>query len=184
MQTFAYILVLFILIIIVYQDFKYKAVSWVIFPVLLILSLYLGFIQIGWQSLWAYFLINFGFLFIQFFLLTIYISVKNKKLTDLTKGYLGLGDILFLLVLCLFFSPVNYILFYLFSLITILIVYLLYNTFILACQSSSAGKKSKHRILIKEQVPLAGGIAFILICFIIFKLINQNVYFYSDLLHY
>ena len=172
MQTFAYILVSFILIIIVYQDFKYKAVSWVIFPVLLIPPLYLGFVQVGWERLWICFVTNFGFLFIQFFLLTIYISIKNKKLTDLTKGYLGLGDILFLLVLCLFFSPVNYIVFYLFSLIIILAVYLLYNIF----------KRSKQRTLFKQQIPLAGSIAIVLIILVVYKLVVSRIEFYTDIL--
>jgi len=190
MKTFAYILVLIILSIIVYQDFKYKAVSWFLFPVLFVPPLYLGFVQVGWERLWMYFVTNFGFLLIQFLLLIIYLSIKNKKITILTKGYLGLGDILFLIVLCLFFSSVNYILFYLFSLIAILIAYLLYNTFRSACRRevvcnfSTAGVNSRQKNLFKEEIPLAGGIALILICLILFKFINQNVDFYSDLLLY
>ena len=72
-----------------YQDLRYRAVYWLIFPVLL--ALLVG-VTLG-ESLGREILIssslNLAFLMLQLMLLTIYFSMKNKKWVNITKNYLG-----------------------------------------------------------------------------------------------
>ena len=58
---------------------------------------------------------------LQLLLLTIYFSMKNKKWVNITKDYLGWGDILFLLTVAFFLSPMNYLFFYVGSLLVVLL---------------------------------------------------------------
>ncbi|MNS43960.1 Type IV leader peptidase family protein [compost metagenome] len=117
------------LLIIAYQDFKSREVHWFLFPLLLILSL---------SKLWYIdqlkevfsFLINVLMVLVQLLLLTFYFSVKEKKLINIADNYLGWGDILFLFNLCFLLSPVNFILFYLVSLLATIICFLVYKAFV------------------------------------------------------
>ena len=122
-----------------YQDLRYRAVYWLIFPVLL--ALLVG-VTLG-ESLGREILIssslNLAFLMLQLMLLTIYFSMKNKKWVNITKDYLGWGDILFLLTVAFFLSPMNYLFFYIGSLSLVLLFTL-----------ATIGNNNKHRI------PLAG----------------------------
>ena len=84
---------------------------------------------------------NLTFLLIQFFLLLMYLSIKNRRLITLTDGLIGWGDILFLLSLALYFSFLNFMLFYIFSLITVIAAWLTWQAF----------NNKQH-----EHIPLAG----------------------------
>jgi len=104
-----------------YQDMRYRAVYWICFPVLAALLFVLKQQEMQWKE--ALIETGYGIVFFgtQLVLLWIYFSLKNRKLTDITSGYLGLGDILFLMAITFYLSPVNYILFYIGSLIVVLI---------------------------------------------------------------
>jgi len=106
---------------IVYQDFKYRGIYWFCFPTLSILLGTMKVIDFGFYMLWTDAIIVISFLFLQFFCLWCYFAIKHRKLIDLTKGFIGWGDILFFIVLCFYFSPLDYIIFYIFSLFSALI---------------------------------------------------------------
>lgn len=93
------------------QDYRYRGVSWFLFPLLAIAAL------IGlWQDENLYFfmplmMINLAFVLFLLAGLTIYFSLKNRKIVRIADVYLGWGDILFFVVLAVFFSPLNFLLF-------------------------------------------------------------------------
>lgn len=96
------------------QDFKFRAISWYLFPLLVAALLVMN----RSFSLNDCF-INFGFIALVFVLLTGWFSIKEGSMVNLTERHLGIGDILFLLCLAFFFSPINFFLFYLCSLLLI-----------------------------------------------------------------
>ncbi len=137
------LLLLIALLGIIYEDFNYRGIHW-----WWLLLLLLGIL--GWRP-WNYeqVAINWGFLISQFVLLTAYFSLKRKTLTNIIDQYLGLGDILFLFVIAILFSPFNFLLFFVASLMTSLLVFLVYQHLF---PTTSA-----------PTIPLAGAMAIILI---------------------
>jgi len=136
-----------------FQDIKSRSVYWSLFPVLTGLLLTLHYFESSGQALWwrpAVF--NLGFFIGQLLLVTAYFSIKNKTLTNITKGLLGIGDVLFMLSIAFYLSIFNFLFFYIASLILVLITWL-------AWQAVSSNK-SKH-------IPLAGLQAFVFILFLI-----------------
>lgn len=125
----------------VYQDFKYRGIYWWMFPVLFLLMATATVQVLGFTETIAQAGKSVLFLVLQFVVLTGYISIKQKKLTNIFDGFFGLGDLLFLVVLCVGFSFLNYVLFYLLSLMLIILF-----TAIFGYQSTAHGKK----------IPLAG----------------------------
>ncbi|MEL6863598.1 MAG: hypothetical protein AAFP19_04225 [Bacteroidota bacterium] len=91
---------------IIYEDFRYRAIHW-IWVALLALGAAL-FFPLHWPSVG----LNLGFLAIQGILLTLYFSIRQGTWINITHDYLGIGDVVFFLPLCLLFSPVNLILFF------------------------------------------------------------------------
>ncbi|QKJ31057.1 hypothetical protein HQ865_15275 [Mucilaginibacter mali] len=77
---------------------------------------------------YGYVLQNIGFdlcfLSIQLLLVSVYFSIKSRKWVWITREMLGWGDILFLVSIACYLSPVNYILFYVASLVLILVAYI------------------------------------------------------------
>lgn len=109
--------ILLVLCTIAYQDFKYRAVYWICFPLLAVLFSGCKISAVGFAGLFTDLIFTGGFLLLQLVVLWLYFYVKYRKSVNLTDGYLGWGDILFLLAVCFYLSPVNYILFYVVSLI-------------------------------------------------------------------
>jgi hypothetical protein len=101
------------------------------------------------QHTFANFMVNSGynmaFLLVQFLLLAVYFSVRAGTIVNITSGYLGWGDILFLLCIAFYLSPINYFVFYILSLLLVLMLVLI---------STSLSKRSKT-------IPLAGLQAFL-----------------------
>ncbi len=58
----------------------------------------------------------FAFIAFLMLLLTLYFSIKEKKLVNLFSQYLGLGDMLFFIVTGFYFDIISYILFFIASL--------------------------------------------------------------------
>lgn len=115
------LIVLLSLAFIFYQDMRYRAVYWFCFPVL---AIFLGVLKFNHTS-FSMFVTDVGygvlFLILQLTLLSAYFSIKNRSLINITRSHLGWGDILFLIALTFYFSPINFVLFYVLSLITVLI---------------------------------------------------------------
>lgn len=140
-----------------YQDLVYRAVYWWCFPLLAILMFMLKYLFSGLEETLTHAGYGLGFLIIQLFMLWAYFSVKSKRAVNLTGDYLGWGDILFLAAITFYLSPGNYIVFYVISLILVL-VYTLTITLV------NAEKNNPH-------IPLAGLQAALLV---VIMLIDDN----------
>ncbi len=106
---------------IAYQDFKQRAISWY-WPVLLfVVSAFSGWNLYG-TEMFKNIAFNLAFLVILFSTVTIYFSIKAKKLTNIFDVFIGWGDVVFLLALVPFFHPLDFVLFYTFSTILSLII--------------------------------------------------------------
>ena len=110
-----YLLLVCCLVPIVYEDFRYRAIHWIWIALLILILLMGGPVES--KAL----LSNFSFIGIQLFLLTIYFSIKHRQWINITRDYLGIGDILFFIPLCFLFSPDGLILFFVSSMILSLI---------------------------------------------------------------
>ncbi|HIA12588.1 MAG TPA: hypothetical protein EYN69_11040 [Flavobacteriales bacterium] len=152
---------------IIYQDFKFRAVSWVVFPILFMLAVINGVQYVGTAELMRSSLINIGFVVAIFISLTIYFSIKNRSFTNIIDNQIGVADLLLLLVICTVFSPVNFLIYYVSSLFLITLV--------------SAGY-----IILKQntkaEIPLAAGFSATLICILVFQMSSVDVNLYDDML--
>jgi hypothetical protein len=91
MQLTALIITLSVLLVIIWQDLKLRAIHWITLPIL-----FLGLFLLNYPiEMWIVFQ-NILFIGILMLAVSIYVSLRNKKWTNLTKRYFGLGDILFL----------------------------------------------------------------------------------------
>ena len=136
------------------QDIKSRTVYWFWFPMLVALLL-LEHTLINKEPLIVQFqtiAINLGFLFIQLSIVSLYLSIKHRKWINISQNLIGWGDILFLVSLAFYFSPLTYILFYVGSLLIISVCWLLLILF--------------FRIN-NKQIPLAGLQAALFIVFLI-----------------
>jgi hypothetical protein len=131
----------------VYQDLKYRGIYWWMFPILLLLLTISSIQVLGFTVMIAQVVKSCLFLGLQFIALTAYISIRQKKLTNIFDGFFGLGDLLFLLAISFGFSFLNYVLFYLLSLMMVVLF-----TVIFGHHTKSHGKK----------IPLAGYQALLL----------------------
>jgi hypothetical protein len=103
-----------VLIAICIQDLYQRRVSWYLFPALAML-LFMGNAGITATDM----LINAGFILLVFSMLSLWFSVRLRRPVNLFKEHIGLGDLLLLLCLVVYFTPVNFFLFYLASLFVI-----------------------------------------------------------------
>jgi len=72
---------------------------------------------------------NMAFLIIQFLLLKSYFFIRQAAVVSIIDRKIGWGDILFLLAAAFFFSPMNFISFYLYSLLFSLMIALLWGLY-------------------------------------------------------
>ncbi len=129
------------LLFVFYQDLRYRAVYWLAFPPLLVLLLLLAYRDNSPALMMINSGSNLAFLLVQFAALSLYFSLKRKRWVNITRGLLGWGDILFILCLAFYFSLLNFLLFYISSLIVVLLL-----TGLSFLMNKKAGKK----------IPLAG----------------------------
>lgn len=104
------ILIAFIalLVLCTYQDIRFRGIHWIIFPLILV-----GAILLRWDELNPIILVwNAGFLLFLLLGLTLYLSVKEQRLVNITKGYFATGDILFLIAIIPLFSFNWFVLFF------------------------------------------------------------------------
>jgi hypothetical protein len=135
------------------QDLKSRAVYWFWFP--LLTALFITDLKMYHEQSLAEIcqvaMINIGFVAVQLLLVSVYFSVKHRRWVNITNELLGWGDVLLLLSLSCYFSTLNYIFFYVFSLIIVLCIFI----------TRSFIKKSY------EHIPLAGLQALLVIVCII-----------------
>ena len=117
------IIIILVLLSIVWQDFKSYVLYWFIPPVLIVLFFLRSWQMTGLNLEIQYIGINLLFVVLQVSIVYMYYVLKNRKLIPMIDKYIGWGDILFLVCLSFAFSPLNFIFFYIISLIIILIIY-------------------------------------------------------------
>ena len=150
------ILLILVLLFIFFQDLKFRAVYWFLFPIVLVLSVWVGLDLTNVENmLWSlsFFLFSMGFL-------TLYMSFRQGKLINITKGFFSWGDILFLLAIIPLFSFHLYLMFFTLGTIGTLLVHGLVLTV-------SKGDKT---------IPFAGYMSLFLTTYLIFDThINQFI---------
>lgn len=163
MHWFLFLLLLVTAGLIFYQDLSSRSVLWYLFPLTAVLGFINSLLQTGsWKETLTYGFINSVFILLQFVLLKLYFSLKNRNTpSKLINGKIGMGDILFLLAACFFFSPFNFLLFYCCSLLFAFIFHLLFNIIFKARAFAST-------------IPLAGWMALFLIVYITILNVSNN----------
>lgn len=99
------------LILIFYQDMRYRAVTWIIFPLAAIALGAYSLTKASLSDVAFRSLINLLFVGLIMLMLFIFFFIRHRKISSLTTA-LGLGDILFFIVIAFLFSPVQYMLFF------------------------------------------------------------------------
>ena len=105
------------LLMIVYQDYRFRAVHWILFPLLALGGIGMGVAGQPVVKMLTNMGSNLAFLGLQLALLKGYFLLRRKGKEPLLDTKIGLGDILFLAAACIFFSPLNFIGFYILSLL-------------------------------------------------------------------
>lgn len=113
------------LAIVIYQDCKDRAISVWTLPVIFGVALWYAITNPFWEQTFLWF--NLGFISIQLIGLTLYFSIKHRQWINITQQYLGWGDIWFFFALSPLFSPVQFVFFFIGSLIVTLLIVFLYN---------------------------------------------------------
>jgi len=144
-----------------YQDFRYRSVSALHFCFLIIISLIQGVINNHPGAFFLFLGINVTFLFFLISAVTIYFSLKNRKIINILDTYLGWGDVIFFISLCFMFSPVNFIIFFTTSLMISLVISGIIKLF-----------RSKY-----QHIPLAGIMASLLIPVLTVSIIYKQACF-------
>ena len=165
MELFIHISFITLLLFVVVQDFKQRAISWILIPFLLLFTVLRGLELTGAEDLLSFSMMNLMFVLFQLLLLSIYISVKNKKFVFIIDSHIGFGDVLFFVVLCASFSTVNFILFYLGSLVFSLLGFIVYK---------GINKKAE------DSVPLAGLFSIAMLLMLVVNMVYPELNFYND----
>lgn len=152
-QVFVALILTVLLSILAYQDFKERSISILLIPLLFFAGIWRGLLSVSASIIVVQCFFNFGFVILQCLLASFYISIKHKKWINITKDYIGWGDILFFVAITPLFDIVNYIFFYTGSLILVLLGYICLQQF----------DYSKPSV----QIPLAGAMAILLIAFLV-----------------
>ena len=151
---------------------RYQAVSWIFFPIGFIITFYILYINNNGINLFFSLAINSFFLLFQLGVIYLFTWFRFRQRTNIFKSSFGLGDLLFLIMLIPLFSPINYIAFFLGSIVFSLIIYLILKTF---------------KIYKKEKIPLAGFqslfLTFVLITQFFFKFNLYNDFLIIDKLN-
>jgi hypothetical protein len=146
---------------------RFRAVSWVLFPALAILYVFHGWAAgIGFKEIAYNSGLNLAFLAVVFLLVWLYISLRRRRWTHLPDKLIGWGDILFLLGLCFYFTLLNFILFYIISLLMIILFWLVWANY-------KPDAAQRH-------IPLAGLQAIILSAFLMLDWLVKGIDLTSD----
>jgi hypothetical protein len=164
--------ILAVLVIIFVQDIISRSVYWMLFPLLtaLLVMLRLAMHQ-SFSNIWPSVLTNLSFLILQLLLVSAWFSFKKGRWLNITTNLLGLGDVLFLICTVVYLSVLNFLAFYMFSLIVILLFWKIWQ------------KSTKRKVM---QIPLAGLQSFLFALILAVDWWYANIYLTDDnwLLHF
>lgn len=154
------------LIFVFYQDLLYRAIYWFCFPLLALLMFGLKYMLVGLEQTLVDTAYSLTFLMLQLIVLWGYFSLKKKKAINLTGDYLGWGDILFLVAIAFYLAPGTYVVFYVFSLVLVLLYAVLGSFFTKKVQN--------------PHIPLAGLQAALLVLLAVIDEISSKFMLYDD----
>ncbi|MBE9585990.1 hypothetical protein IM792_16165 [Mucilaginibacter sp. JRF] len=110
------------------QDARSRLIYLWCFPVLAMMFVVLRvFNGEKWASIAGDSIKGLLFLLLQIVALSLYFSIRNRKWTNILKGYLGWGDVLFLICSACYLSILNFIGFYVGSLLLSIIVWIIWQ---------------------------------------------------------
>lgn len=156
-------LLIILLVTVAYSDFKYRHVLlWQFLAIggifLINALMYISFLD--FMRNWA---INIGIVLIQLLIVQAWFVLRDKKNRNIVNKMIGMGDILFFVLLAMYFETYSFVLFVTGTLLIISIIYLFRKIF------SSDGL---------ESIPLAGWWALMLLPFFPLKyFLHLNHYF-------
>ena len=90
-----------LLLLIFYQDLRYRGVYWFLFPVLALVILFYRYQEIGLQHLVSSWIGNLSFLGLNLIVLVLFFAWRRVSPKAILKSYLGIGDLIFFLLLAL-----------------------------------------------------------------------------------
>ena len=143
--------ILLLFIVIALQDFKQRAIHWVLFPMLMFFLVYESLSLISLKDLINNVLFNMGFVILQMLLLFVFLIARGRSFGNIIDNEIGLGDLVLLITLAFGFSRVNFIVGYILALLFSLILWVIISKII----------KTQERVL-----PLAGFVS--IACFLLF----------------
>ena len=150
-----YLIISLLLLSIIWQDFKYRAIYWYLLPLLVICFLLKSHIEENFNPVSI--LLNLSVVLAQVGILHLWVYYKNKR-WDLHARYLGWGDVLFFCTTSFYFSFPLFVIFQVGTLLLIWIGAVLFQIFI-----------KKH-----FTIPLAGCQALILFIMIGLQYIGKD----------
>ena len=154
------VLLFLLFLIVFYQDLKMRAVHWVLFPLVFGISILYTFKEFQLDHLGA----NVMFLILLLGSLTVYLSLRNGTLVNITKGFFSWGDILFLVAIVPLFNFTSFMLFFTVGTLLTVIVHLL------------------ARLIVKqnETIPFAGYMALFTGLYLLFQpLFDPFIYLFA-----
>ena len=108
------------------QDFRSRRVLWILFPLLAAAGILLGYREVGLEQLLLNSAVNLVLLLMQLVLLALFFLPRTGWKIKALLEKIGPGDVLFLIVCCFFFSPVNFLLFHIVSLLLALVLHFIF----------------------------------------------------------
>jgi len=167
MENALFFILVTLLGVVVYQDFKSREISWFLIPLLVIGFAVTALFKMHVLDFLSYLGVNITIVAVNLFGVTLLVSLKEKKLTNILKNHLGLGDVLFFIVLTFVFSPINFVFFYLGSVFVITLIYSVIIIFF----------KGKNHL-----IPLAGAMSFLLIGILVYAHFSISLNLYQDII--
>lgn len=149
-----------ILVIIVYYDYKYRAIPLITLIIAVLSGIFISLYKNGFSFALYYAGINTLLICLQIGLTILFFSARNREFINILHSYLGLGDIMFFLVIVSCFSPINFIIFLISSGLITLAFFAFSNK--------------------RELIPLAGCQAICLCVVLLFSMIFKIIQPYND----
>ncbi len=147
MMLFLRVLLMILFVVVLIQDVKSRAINIFLLPAILLCALFIRYKETGLYFTSVY-LYNAIFLFVVFFVLSLYFSIRKKMLWNPFKDSMGIGDLLFFIAVIPLFDLHSYMYFFIIGLVFSMVVHLLVKSI----------KKSKD----STTVPLAGYLSLFL----------------------
>lgn len=151
------ILLVAILLLIAFEDFKWRKVTAALILGCFVVSVWVALASNHLSVVVFQSVVNIVIVLLQLVVVTFYFSLKHGKLTNILKQYMGLGDILLLLAIVPLFTPLIFTLFLAAVYLTVLLLFLLLHGL---------------RMVKDKTIPLAGGISLLLAIFLLAKVMG------------